>query len=191
MNRVVHVNWLRWLVVLCAVLFMGSSDHIQAQTNAHGAGASDGREWHQRIQRLQDISAATMNWNLALPVVQDSAVQQLLQTETYQRLSQELSTIKLKTLLNNTENKGAPDAVIEEHAALMQRLDQLQDEIRARIESNINAGYYYAAGVYIDLYEEAGGDRSVSKELRVLLSQQIQIQRAEDKSVGYISSTGF
>ncbi len=51
------------------------------------------------------------------------------------------------------------------------RFAALQTAIRARVEANINAGYFYAADVYIDMFEQARGEQTVSRELRTLLAQ--------------------
>lgn len=168
-----HRLWYRLIVMAVVLLLLGSSDQGQAQTSTNHDALSDHSETRQRVQRLQDLSAAGMDWNPALPQLDTTGTLGGLQTSAYRRLHAEL--MSLTALLNDDSRLAAGAGSADEPrlpAELAQRFAALQTAIRARAEANINAGYFYAAGVYIDMFEQARGAPTVSRELRTLLARQ-------------------
>lgn len=168
-----HRFWYRLIVMAVVLLLLGSSDQGQAQASTNHDELSGHSEIRQRIQRLQDLSAAGMDWNPALPQLDTAGGQGGLQTSAYRLLRAEL--MSLTALLNDDSSLLAGAGSVDGSrlpAELAQRFAALQTAIRARAEANINAGYFYAAGVYIDMFEQARGEPTVSRELRTLLARQ-------------------
>jgi hypothetical protein len=183
-----HRFWYR-LLAMVVVLLLGSSDQGQAQASTNHDEFSGHGETRQRIQRLQDLSAVGMGWNPALPQLDTTGAQRGLQTSAYRLLRAELMllTAFLADDASLTADAGSDDET-RLPPQLAQRFSALQTTIRARAEANINAGYYYAAGVYIDMFEQARGEPTVSRELRFLLVRQ-RVLNVPGPALGAISVT--
>lgn len=163
----------RLIVMAVVLLLLGSSDQGQAQASTNHDELSGHSETRQRIQRLQDLSAAGMDWNPALPQLDTSGGQGGMQTSAYRLLRAEL--MSLTAQLNDASSLASGANSADQPrlpAELAQRFTALQSAIRARVEANIEAGYFYAAGVYIDMFEQARGEPMVTRELRTLLARQ-------------------
>ena len=93
----------------------------------------------ERIKRLQDISMNTEGWYMTMPSMQSSSGRTGLQTAGYSALNEDM----LEAM-----NDLADDASKE---LALNRLENIRDKVENRIMANLDAGYLYAAGVYIDM----------------------------------------
>lgn len=178
-------------LVLLALLLLGGSDRSHAQPPSAVSGDQQSianGDNRQRIQRLQDTSTATMDWQPSLPALRQLPEQsRVLPTSAFTRLKVELDDVNtLIAATGATATMSAEDRAAMLPAELSLRCEQLQTEIRVRAEANIRAGFFYAAEVYIELFDQANGDQTISSELRQLLSQQRQLQLHESRMVGAI-----
>ena len=182
----VHMGWIRAAALLLMLLLFTGSDQSQAQSHPSAMEKASPSEHRQRVQRLQDLSSASLGWNPALPTLNMAKPQEpALDTAAYRQLHAEMLALNALT--------GTPDADIDNDSAgnvaslpahLSEQYDKLQQQIRARVEANIRAGYFYAADVYIELFEQARGDKTVSDAMRSLLFQ----QRLTHQSMSAISA---
>mgnify|MGYP005853431759 CR=1 FL=1 len=182
----VHTGWIRAAALLLLLLLFTGSDQSQAQSHLPVTEKAAPGEHRQRVQRLRDLSSANLGWNPTLPALDSAKPQEpALGTTAYRQLHAEMLALNALT--------GTPDADTDNDSAgsvaslpahLSEQYDNLQQQIRARVEANIRAGYFYAADVYIELFEQAKGDKTVSDEMRSMLSQ----QRLTHQSVSAISS---
>jgi hypothetical protein len=117
---------------------------------------------HERIKRLQDLSMNTEGWYMTMPTMQSSSSRTGLQTAGYSALHEDM----LEAM-----NDLADDASKE---LALNRLENIRDRVENRIMANLDAGYLYAAGVYIDMLEDiAPGDNEVT-----LFRQQVTDRKA-------------
>jgi len=182
----VHMGWIRAAALLLMLLLFTGSDQSQAQSHPPAMEKAAPGEHRQRVQRLQDLSSASLGWHPTLPALDAAKPQErALDTTAYQQLHAEMLALNALT--------GTPDADTDNDSAgneaplpvhLIKLYDELQQQIRARVEANIRAGYFYAADVYIELFEQARGDKTVSDEMRTLLFQ----QRLTHQSMSAISA---
>jgi len=116
----------------------------------------------ERIKRLQDLSMNTEGWYMTMPTMQSGSTRTGLQTAGYSALHQDM----LEAM-----NDLADDANKE---LALNRLENIRDRVENRIMANLDAGYLYAAGVYIDMLADiAPGDDEVS-----LFRQQVADRKA-------------
>jgi len=127
------------------VLLLCCSTWAQSQ-DAADAGASN------RVTRLQDSLANAQEWDIGVPQLNtapssfDDRIRagNALDSEAYLALDGALRQAR-RTLAEQPEDPQA-----------RQRLAELRRALAARVESNMNLGYLYAARVYIALLEDAG-----------------------------------
>jgi len=125
---------------LCAGAWAESQEAAQAD-----AAASN------RVTRLHDSLVTAEEWHIGVPELQtatsfDDRIRagNALDSEAYLALDGELRRVR-QTL---SERPGDRQA--------QQRLAEVRRALSARVESNMNLGYLYAARVYIALLEDAG-----------------------------------
>lgn len=112
----------------------------------------------RRPERLADALNGHDEWQIGLvasgPETPDSfrdavasgtALESSAYVEIHQQLQRELSAANAAT--------GSPD------------LSALRERIRQRVELNLDAGYFYAAGVYIEMLDISGADRAEIRRL--------------------------
>ena len=170
----IHMGWIRAAALLLLLLLFTGSDQSQAQSHPPATEKAAPGEHRQRVQRLRDLSSASLGWNPTLPALDSAKPQEpALRTTAYRQLHAEMLVLNALTgtLDADTDNDSADnEASLPAH--LSEQYDDLQQQIRARVEANIRAGYFYAADVYIELFEQARGDKTVSDAMRSLLYQQ-------------------
>jgi len=151
---------IRYLPVISVLLF----SLLLSSYLVNAAEQPDTAKSHhkQRIQRLQDISINTTDWDITMPTVLSSKSGTGLQTNGYSALQQDLQEAK-HDLAGNSSNELA-----------LNRLENIRDRVENRIMANLDAGYLYAAGVYIDMLADiAPGDDEVT-----LFRQQVADRKA-------------
>lgn len=170
----VHMGWIRAAALLLLLLLFTGSDQSQAQSHPPAMEKASPGEHRQRVQRLRDLSSASLGWNPTLPALDSAKPQEpALGTTAYRQLHAEMLALNALTGTPDTDSDNdSADNVASLPAHLSELYDELQQQIRARVEANIRAGYFYAADVYIELFEQARGDKTVSDAMRTLLSQQ-------------------
>lgn len=117
-----------------------------------GAGGSPtDREVPVRVSRLQDSLAVTQDWEIGVPESRPATTFEdrirtgsALDSQAYLALDSELRRARL-ALAETPQDRQA-----------QQRLEALRRALAARVESNMELGYFYAARVYIALFEDAG-----------------------------------
>lgn len=154
-------------IILCTALVVAGS--MPAGGQAPPAPASTESPEPTRITRLQDSLAAGEDWDIGMPVIEAGAstdssfaglirAGQALDSEAYFALDRELRQVQ-RLLQARPEDEAA-----------RQRLEELQDALLERIETNIDFDYLYAAAVYIELFRQAGGSdetvRRFSRQIR-------------------------
>jgi hypothetical protein len=100
----------------------------------------------ERIKRLQDIAINTDGWYMNMPGMQSGISRNGLQTAGYSALQQNMLEV-MRDLAKDPNNKLA-----------LNRLEIIRDRVENRILSNLDAGYLYATGVYIDMLEDVAPD---------------------------------
>ena len=120
-----------------------------SQDAAEGAPADTGAS--NRVTRLQDSLANAQEWHIGVPELQTATsfedrirAGNALDSEAYLALDGELRQVRQAL----SERPGEPQ--------VRQRLAEVRRALSARVESNMNLGYLYAARVYIALLEDAG-----------------------------------
>mgnify|MGYP005841551719 CR=1 FL=1 len=96
----------------------------------------------ERIKRLQDITINSDGWYMNIPDIQSGSSRSGLQTAGYSVLQKDMLDV-MRELAANPDNKSA-----------LNRLQLIQDRVESRILANLDAGYLYAADVYIDMLQD-------------------------------------
>ncbi len=108
----------------------------------------------ERVQRLQDIAINSDGWYVNLPLMQSGTASSGLQSAGYSALQKDMLAV-MHDLSDDPRN-----------AVALNRLAIIKDRVENRILANLDAGYLYAAGVYIDMLADIAPDSDKVTEYR-------------------------
>lgn len=118
-------------------------------------------------RRLTDAVRNDSDWQIGIPEVDNSTDFQAairagtaLRSEFYRELDRELR--RINGLLDQNP----------EDAAARQAREALRERLRERVSINLDAGYFYAAGVYIELLKLADAPSEEIDRLKRMLIEQ-------------------
>jgi len=139
-----HLHAARMFSVLaaCTVMIVLNATQLLAADEIEAAKLDNS----ERIKRLQDITINTDGWYMNLSGMQSGISRSGLQTAGYSALQQDMLDV-MRVLADDPDNKLA-----------LNRLEIIRDRVENRILSNLEAGYFYATGVYIDMLEDIAPD---------------------------------
>jgi len=144
--RLAQVFLLTALICLCAAP-LASADELEAAR----------LDQSERIKRLQDIAINTDGWYMNMAGMQSRISRSGLQTAGYSALQKDMLEV-MRDLAENPNNRLA-----------LNRLEIIKDRVENRILANLDAGYLYATGVYIDMLQDIAPD----SEKVILYRQQV------------------
>lgn len=138
------------LIALVAIsLLLGGAQLLAAEELA--VAKLDNKE---RVKRLQDIAINTDGWYMNVPGMQSGVSGDGLQTAGYSALQKDMLEV-MRELAANSDNKLA-----------LNRLQIIQDRVENRILANLDAGYVYASGVYIEMLEDIAPGSDIIADYR-------------------------
>lgn len=118
----------------------------------------------QSPERFRDALDSGSDWDIAVPDLQsqrgfDAAIQAgtALESEAYLSLDRELRGI-MRRLERDPADRDS-----------LARLESLRERLRQRVGINLEAGFPYAAGVYIELLRIAGASPAEIRRLTAML----------------------
>lgn len=157
------------LVLVAALLVTGSVASQEVGEAAAADGRTNGRMDRgtpEGVNRLQDSLATTQEWEIDVPESRPATTFEdrirtgsALDSQAYIALDSELRRARL-ALAEKPRDRQAQE-----------RLEAVRRALAARVESNMNLGYLYAARVYLALLEDAGAPPDQISSYRRQLSE--------------------
>ncbi len=96
----------------------------------------------ERVKRLQDITINTEDWFMSMPTLQSGISKSGLQTAGYSALQKDMLDVMYE-LSSNPQNTMA-----------LNKLEIIRDRVENRVLANLDAGYLYAASIYLGMLKD-------------------------------------